>query len=234
MRRIRSTITTAGIALLLATVISGPAFAQGTTIYETQFLDPAQAASEWDFPQGATEVTEKGFTAAITPGALTVTVDGAPNSYLGPDFGHADIATLPADQAVEARIESSTGDESALCGVACRARLDPKSVGYVFLVGTDGYYAIGRDDGRDLKAIVNANGKKRTDEVDPLASNTVRGECVGKKQVTLTLFVNGNEVASTVDKAPPKKLGNEAFVVTEVAKGKQTTTEFTGFAAHAS
>ena len=225
MGRIVRTLSAAGITFVLALAVCGPAVAQGETIYETQFLDATRAASEWGFPKGTTEVTSKGFTETLTPGALTVTLDGAPNAWLNPDIG-----ALPADQAIEARIGSSTGDKSALFGVACRAALH--SAGYVFLVGTDGYYTIGRFDGGHGKAIVNAKGTKRTRAVDPTGFNVVRGECVGKKRVTLTLLVNGERVASVVDKAPPKKLGGRAFAVTEVAKGKQTATTYTGFAAH--
>jgi hypothetical protein len=227
MGRITRTVAAVGVVLVVTTGVCGPALAQGETIYETQFPDPAQAAAEWSgFPKGATEVTAKGYTAAFTPGALTVTLDGAINAWFSPDLGK-----LPADQAVEARIGSSTGDDSALFGVACRAELH--SVGYVFLVGTDGYYTIGRFDGGKGKAIVNAKGTKRTRTVDPTGFNIVRGECVGKKQVTLTLFVNGERVASVVDKSPPKKVGARTFAVTEVAKGQQTATEYTGFAVHA-
>jgi len=226
MGRITRSASMVVAVLVIGAVVCGPAGAQGETIYETQFIDPAQVASDWGFPDGETEVTEDGYTAAFTPGALTVTLDGAPNAWLNPDN-----LDLPADQAVEARISSSTGDDSALFGVACRAALH--SVGYVFLVGTDGYYTIGRFDGGKGKAIVNAKGTKRTDAVDPLGFNIVRGECVGKKKVTLTLSVNGEKVASIVDKSPPKKVGRKAFVVTEVAEGEQTATEYTGFAAHA-
>ncbi len=226
MGRISRTVAAVGVALVFGTAVCGPALAQGETIYESQFPDPAQAATEWGFPSGATEVTDTGYTAAFTPSALTLTLDGAPNAWLSPDLGK-----LPADQAVEARIGSSTGDDSALFGVACRAKVN--SVGYVFLVGTDGDYTIGRYDGGKGKAIVNAKGTKRTRTVDPAGFNIVRGECVGKKQVTLTLFVNGERVASVVDKSPPKQVGARTFAVTEVAKGKQTATEFTGFAVHA-
>ncbi|HEU5300701.1 MAG TPA: hypothetical protein VFW06_00530 [Acidimicrobiia bacterium] len=227
MGRITRTVSTVGVLFALGAALCGPAAAQGETIYETQFRDPARAASEWEFPDDVTDVTEDGFTAALTPGALTVALDGAPNAWLSPE-----IRDLPADQAIEARIASSTGDESALFGVACRAALN--SVGYVFLAGIDGYYTIGRLDGRgNAKAIVNASGSKRSDAIDPLGPNVVRGECVGKKRVTLTLFVNGEKVASTVDRSPPEKIGRRAYVVTEVANGEKTTTEFTGFAAHA-
>jgi hypothetical protein len=226
--------STIGVTLVLLASVWSTASAQSETIYETQFLDPAQAAVEWEFPPGETEVTEDGYTAAFTAGAFTVTLDGAPNARFYPAFGGADIAALPTNQAVEARIASSSGDASALFGVACRAALDPQTVGYFFLVGADGYYTIGRYDGRgNVKAIVNANGSKRTDTVDPSDFNIVRGECTGKKKVRLALYVNGEKVVSIVDKSPPKKLGSNALIVTEVAEGESATIEFTGFAAHA-
>jgi hypothetical protein len=203
------------------------ASAQGDAIYETSFADPAQAASEWGFPDGGTPVSEDGYSATITQGELAIDLDGAPNAWLNPD-----ISGLPADQAVEATIGSSTGDPSALFGVACRAKLH--AAGYVFLVGNDGYFTIGRFDGRgNAKAIVNAKGNGRTAALDTIGVNTVRGECTGKKKVTLTLFVNGEKVATAVDPSPPKKLGQRAFVVTEVKAGEQTTTNVVGFAASA-
>ncbi len=217
----RSFVAVVAIAIFAA--VGGPVSALGGPIYLTKFLDPAQDAADWGFPHGETAVSEDGYTAAFTDGALTVTLDGAPNVWLYPD----DL-DLPADQSVEAQVASSTGDESALFGVACRA--DLPSVGYAFLVGTDGYYTIGRYNQGKAKAIVNAKGSKRTDAVDPDGINVVRGECVGKKQVTLTLSVNGEEVVSFVDEKPPKRVGANATVLTEVAEGETTTTEFTGFA----
>jgi hypothetical protein len=226
-------ISLIGITVVVGSALGGSVSAQEETIYETQFLDTAQTAADWSLPAGTTEVTEDGFSATTTPGALTLSLDGASNAFLGPDFGSGGIESLAADQAIEARVASSTGDKSALFGVACRAKFGKNAVGYSFLIGTDGYYTIGRFDGRgNGKAIVNAKGTKHTDAVDPTGFNIVRGECAGKKKVTLTLLVNGEKVASIVDKAPPKKLGVQAYVVTEVAKGKRTTTEFSGFAAH--
>lgn len=222
------------LTFVLASATGGAAGAQSATIYETEFLDPALSAVEWEFPTGTTEVTEAGYAARFTPGVLTVILDGEPNVSIGPDFDSDAVGALPADQAVEARIASSSGDESALFGVSCRSALSPNAVGYSFLVGADGYFTIGRFDGQgNAKAIVNAKGTKRTDAFDASSSNEVRGECVGKRKVRLTLFVNGEKVASTVDKAPPKKLGDEAFVVTEVAEGESVVIEYTGFAAHA-
>jgi hypothetical protein len=233
MTRIARVASAAGVALVLATALCGAAVAQTDTIYETQFLEPAQVASEWGFPDGTTRVVEDGYTAELSPGALAITLQDTTNAWLSPDFGVGEIPALPADQAIEARIASNTGDESALFGVACRAQIDQPSVGYVFLVGTDGYYTIGRYDGRgNVKAIVNAKGTKRTDAVDPRDVNVVRGQCVGKSKVKLTLFVNDEKVVSTVDKKPPKQLGDQAYVVSEVAEGEISETAFTGFAAH--
>jgi len=234
MRPISARSGAALVAFVCAISVGETAGAQSETVYETQFLDPAQSATDWGFPAGTTEVTEDGYTAAFTPGALTVTLDGVPNVSIGPDFGNDAVGTLPADQAVEARIASSSGDESALFGVSCRSALSPNAVGYSFLVGADGFFTIGRYDGKgNAKAIVNPKGTKRTEAFDPTSFNIVRGECVGKRKVKLTLSVNGEKVASTVDKAPPKKLGDEAFLVTEVAEGESVVVEFTGFAAHA-
>ena len=109
---------------------------------------------------------------------------------------------MPADQAVEAQIAGNSGEESALFGVSCRFALSPSAVGYSFLVGADGYFTIGRFDGKgNAKALVNTKGTKRTDTFDPTTTNDVRGECVGKRKVKLTLYVNGEKVAAAVDKA---------------------------------
>jgi len=215
------------MVLMLATVgsmvvVAPVSGAQGATEYETDFADPAQAASEWGFPDGETSMTEDGFSAEITPGDLAVSLDGAPNAWLSPD-----VSGLPTQLAVEAEVTSNTGDASALFGVACRAKLH--SAGYAFLVGTDGYYTIGRFDHGKAKALVNAKGTATTAAVNASAPNTVRGECTGKKKVSLALFVNGEKVATAVDPSPPK-LGQRAFVVTEVERGKQTTTDFASFA----
>jgi hypothetical protein len=227
MRRIAVLTAVVSATLGAMAIVPGPAGAQGETAYETEFLDPAQAASEWGFPDGETSVTEDGFTASITPGQLAVALDGAENAWLNPD-----VSGFPSDLAVEAQIASSSGDPSALFGVACRAKLH--AAGYVFLVGTDGYFTIGRFDGRgNAKALVNAKGKATTAALNATGTNVVRGECTGKKTVTLTLLVNGKTVATAVDAAPPKKLGQRAFVVTEVEPGEQTTTNFSGFATHA-
>jgi hypothetical protein len=220
------------IAIALVGGLGGAASAQSGSIYETEFLDPAQAAAEWEFPAGSTEVSEDGYAARFRTGVLEVILDGEPNLSIGPTFGSDLVGALPPDQAVEAQIAGTSGEEAALFGVSCRFALSPRSVGYSFLVGADGYFTIGRFDGKgNAKALVNVKATKRTEAVDPNGTNDVRGECVGKRTVKLTLYVNGQKVATTVDKAPPKNLGDQAFLVIEVEEGEGVVVEFTRFAA---
>ncbi len=227
MKRIAVLMVLVSATVGTMAIVPPLASAQGEAVYETNFADPAQAASEWGFPDGETSVSEDGYTAAITQGEFALALDGAANARLGPD-----ISGLPADQAIEATITSSTGHESAVFGVACRTKIN--AAGYVFLVGWDGYFTIGRfDDRGNGKALVNAKGNATTAAVNVTNPNVVRGECVGTKKVTLTLFVNGETVAKATDPSPPKKLGKRAWVVTEVEPGKKTTTNFSSFAVSA-
>ena len=52
MKRLERVTFATTSAVLLVLVLGGAASAQAETIYETQFLDPAQAAAEWGFPTG--------------------------------------------------------------------------------------------------------------------------------------------------------------------------------------
>jgi hypothetical protein len=231
MRTFTRVEAVAAVVVACSAVFAAPAAAQEETLYLTKFADPAETAVDWGFPSDSTEVSEDGFTASIEPGALVLTLDGARNAWLGPDFGSHGIDGLPADQAIEAREDSVRGDDSALFGVRCRTSATGKTNGYGFVIATDGYYAIARYKNGKATVLVNKRGTKHTDAVEPLGPNTVRGACVGKKKTTLTLSVNGEKVASVVDASPPR-IGDQADVYVEVADGAQATTEFTGFAAH--
>ena len=226
MRRTLGTVPTAGLALAMVIALCAPAGAQDEPIYETRFGDPEQSALEWELPEGVTSVTDDGYTTAFTPGALTVSLETAPNAWHNPY-----IADLPRDQAVEALIASSTGDASALFGVGCRA--DLPNVGYVLLVGTDGFYTIGRYAGGKGRRSSPRRSRNTPTSSTRSASTSVRGECVGKKKVKLTLFVNDEKIVSVVDKSPPKKFGTLALIVNEVTEGEQATTEYAGFSVDA-
>lgn len=228
--RTRRTPRTSRLGVVLALVVvtlvatTGPASA-GSTIYSTNFSDPAATSVEWEFKGGATTETGKGYTLATTPGAFTVGLDGAANLWVSPAAG-----SLPADQVVETTIAEAEGDSSVQAGVICRGSLDD-DLGYAFLVATDGNYTIGAFAGPGAKRLVNTNGKKRSDAIDPAGPNTVRGVCtsVGKKKVRLTLFVNDEKVASVVDRTSPSKIGPDAYLLTEVAKGRPATVTFSSF-----
>lgn len=219
-----------GIALgmVFAALFAGAGPASGgsdATIYTTDFSNPATTSTEWGL-QGATTESGDGYNIAITPGAFTVSLDGAANLWLSPSAG-----SLPDDQVVEATIAKATGDSSVGAGVICRGSLDG-DLGYAFLIQTNGNYTIGSFAGRGSKRLVNVKGTKRTDAVDPAGPNTVRGECtsIGKKKVRLTLFVNDKKVASVVDRTSPSKIGPDAYLLIEVTKDQPAAAAFSSFA----
>lgn len=217
------------LGLVFATLVgaAGPASAgPGDSIYATDFSDPAATSVEWRFQDGATTETGDGYSLALTAGAFTISLDGVPNFSVSPAAG-----SLPNDQVVEATIAKATGDSSVLAGVVCRGSRDD-DVGYAFVIATDGYYTIGAYAGPGSKRLVNAKGTKRTDAIDPAGPNTVRGACtsIGKKKVRLTLFVNDHKVASVVDRTSPSKIGPDASLLTEVAKGQPADVTFSSFA----
>ena len=205
---------------------AGSGAGSGAAIYTTEFSDPAATSTEWGFQDGATTETGDGYTLAATPGAFTVSLDGIANLWVSPEAG-----SLPVDQVVTATIAKATGDSSVQAGVVCRGSLE-NDQGYGFVIATDGYYTIGSFAGPGAKRLVNAEGAKRTNAIDPAGPNTIRGRCtsIGKKRVRLTLFVNDRKVASVVDRTSQSKIGPDAYLLTEVAKGRPATVTFASFA----
>lgn len=224
----RSTGRSLVIACSIAVGVLAPATWAGAQtdapVYETDFADPTSAATEWEFPDGATEETGDGYSLALTRGALQVTLDGVRNLWLNPDTGR-----LPKDQYVEATIGTFAGDESELGGVVCRGSLDD-DLGYAFLLGFDGYYTIADFSGKGARKLVNKGGDT-TGAVGPVGPNVVRGECtsIGGGRVRLTMYVNGEIVASKVDPSPAK-VGPDAYVLTEAAADSVADLTYTSFA----
>ena len=227
-RRRRSTRRSLVVACSIAGSALAPAGWAGAQtdrpVYETDFADPASASTEWELPDGATEETGDGYSLALTPGALQVTLDGAKNLWLSPE-----LRRLPANQYVEATIGTFAGDESELGGVVCRGSLDD-DLGYAFLLGFDGYYTIADFSGKGARKLVNKGGDT-TGAVGPVGPNVVRGECtsIGGGKVRLTMYVNGEKVASAVDPSPAK-VGPGAYLLTEVAPDSVADLTYTSFA----
>jgi len=223
----RLRLATAGL-LAAGLVLGGApaALAQSDEIYSTDFEDPAEIAPEWGFQGSETNETGDGYSLDMTPGALVVSISGLSNFWIGPE---ADVVgELPDDQIVEATIAEIDGDDSTTAGVVCRGSLDD-DLGYLFLIGIDGYFTIGDISGK-ATALVNKKGTKRSDAIDPSGPNTVRGECVdaGRNGVRLTLFVNDEKVASVVDRSAAE-VGPDAYVVTEVDRNRGAEVSFSSF-----
>lgn len=220
--------TVGAVLMVSATpiLLGVPAFAgSDDTVYSTDFSDPAAVAPEWRFKDGATSETFDDFALTMTPGAYTVSLDGAKSVWTSPRAGR-----LPNDQVVEATIAETAGDASLIAGVVCRGSLDDDK-GYGFFIGLDGYYSIGTFAPSGSRLVANPSGTKRTDAVNPEGPNTVRARCtsVGKKKVRLTMFVNDEKVASAVDRTAPSRIGADAYLITEVLDGKTASVSFASF-----
>jgi hypothetical protein len=222
-----------GIAGTLTAVLvlgaAPAALAQSDVIYTTDFSDPTEAAAQWGFPRGETSETGEGYSLDMTPGALVVSLSGLPNFWITPN--RDEVGELPDDQVVETTIDEINGDDSTATGVMCRGSADD-DLGYVFLIATDGYFTIGDVSGK-ATALVNKNGNKRSDAIDPNGPNTVRGECttvdrIGTNGVRLTLYVNDEKVASVVDRSAAE-VGPEAWIFTQVDRNRRAEVHFSSF-----
>jgi hypothetical protein len=213
------------LSVPFAATVCSAAAGSGGVVYATDFSDPATTAPEWDFSDGVTSEAEEGVTYSMTPGAYTIAHTGAKNVWSGPDTGR-----LPNDQVVEATVTETTGSPSLIAGVVCRGDVDDRK-GYGFFIGLDGYYSIGTFGTKGARLLANTRGTKRTDAVDPTGPNTVRGECtsVGTRKVRLTLVVNGEEVATAVDRTSPSKIGPSAYLISEVPTGATGTVTYSSF-----
>jgi hypothetical protein len=214
-----------GVLVVTTLVLTGAnaATAQGDVVYTTEFADLTDASVEWGFESSATTETGNGYSLELVPGALNVRVTTLSNFWISPEIG-----AIPDDQVVEATIADASGDDSVTAGVVCRGSLED-DLGYVFLIGTDGFYTIGDASGA-ARALVNKKGTKRSDAIDPAGPNTVRAECVdvGSSGVRLTMFVNDEKVASVVDRSA-SEVGPEAWLVTEVDRSRQADVSFSSF-----
>jgi hypothetical protein len=225
-----SRLATVGILATGLALSSAPAaLAQSDVIYTTDFADPDDTAPEWGFQGSETSETGDGYALDMVPGSLVVSISGLPNFWISPDRDV--VGELPDDQVVETTIEEMDGDDSVASGVMCRGSADD-DLGYVFLIANDGYFTIGDVSGK-ATALVNKNGNKRSDAIDPNGPNTVRGECttvdrIGTNGVRLTLYVNDEKVASVVDRSAAE-VGPEAWIFTQVDRNRRAEVQISSF-----
>lgn len=98
------------------------------------------------------------------------------------------------DVSIEVDATKSGGPDNNDFGVICRFQNDDNF--YFLIVASDGYQSIGKYENGDL-IYLSGDQMLPTDAVLPgTATNHVRGDCVGS---TLTLYVNGQQVAQVTD-----------------------------------
>jgi hypothetical protein len=216
------------IAAGLVVSAAPTALAQSDVIYTTDFANPTEVAPEWGFQRSETSETGNGYALDMVPGALVVSVSRLSNFWISPN--REVVGELPDDQTVETTIAEADGDDSLTAGVVCRGSLDD-DLGYIFLIGTDGFFTIG--DASSNARLVNKKGTKRSDAIDPNGPNTVRGECttvdeIGAPEVRLTLYVNDEKVASVIDRSAAE-VGPEAWIITDVDRGRRAEVSFSSF-----
>jgi hypothetical protein len=152
-------------------------------LFEDSFND---TACGWD------EYEEEGASAAYGTSDYVISVDQPNTSAVAvPGARFADVL-------IEAQIEQRSGSPDNNFGLICR--YEDLDHFYAFLISGDGYYAIVRVVGGENFKVLSGDGMHLmpSDAIrtELGATNEVRARCQGE---TLTLYVNGKQLASVVD-----------------------------------
>jgi hypothetical protein len=134
--------------------------------------------------------------------------DGASAAYGTSDFvisvrqPNTSAVAVPgarfSDVLVQAQVQQTAGSTDNNLGLLCRYQ--DLNHFYAFLISSDGYYAIVRVMGGENMTVLSGDGvhlmPSEAINTDPGATNEIRALCHGE---TLTLFVNGKQLAGVVD-----------------------------------
>lgn len=151
----------------------------GRVLFQDDFSSPAS---------GWRRVTQAAGASDYMDGVYRILVNEA----------NVDIWSRPGLKFGDVRIEVDAfkvgGDRDNRFGLICRA-VDDDSF-YTFIISSDGFYGIGLIDGAAYQ-LIGMDALQPTDAIKlGSAMNHIRADCVGD---TLTLFVNGAQVAQVKD-----------------------------------
>jgi len=185
-------IFTAILALLLIATACSPLPAKSTPIANEKVLfsdDFTKPTSGWDRFQdyaGVTDYANVGYLIYIKAANMI--------KWANPS------KTFQNDIRIEVDASMSFGPNNNAFGVICRYQ-DPDNF-YYFYTSSDGYAGIGRKQNGQHSIISSSDGKlMKIDNINTgAATNHLRADCVGS---SLTLYVNGTQVATTKDSAFP-------------------------------
>jgi hypothetical protein len=161
---------------------SGTAAQSGSVIFHDDFSNPSSGWDRTTNSDGSTDYANGGY--RILVNTVNLGVWANPNQ------------TLPKDVRIEVDASKSAGPDNNAFGIICRYT-DTDNF-YKFIITSDGYAGISKLINGTLTVISSADGKIQT--VNNInqgsASNHIRADCIGS---TLTLYVNGNQVATASD-----------------------------------
>jgi len=166
------------------------AFPAGTVIYADDFHDNS---GKWD------ETSQGGFHIGLRGGRYFEEIKrtSTPQVFAPAFPGLPELAVLgDVRVAVTATKVAGTGPNGF--GLACRTNGDTLS--YYLVVSTTGGWAIEKSDGQNQPVLL--QGTSPFIRKGERAGNVIEGSCaggVGNTPVTLTLFVNGNQLGSVQD-----------------------------------
>ena len=154
----------------------------GSVLFHDDFSNPSSGWDRTTNSDGSTDYANGGY--RILVNTVNLGVWANPNQ------------TLPKDVRIEVDASKSAGPDNNAFGIICRYT-DTDNF-YKFIVTSDGYAGISKLINGTLTIISSADGKIQT--VNNInqgsASNHIRADCIGS---TLTLYVNGNQVATASD-----------------------------------
>jgi hypothetical protein len=158
-----------------------PSGTTGTPIYFSDLTDRCPAIGNLDDPDRAGNHGTNGYLVRLKTGPGI-------EFAAGPDRTEY-VSPVPADVRVELDAEMTTGQ--GMVGITCRrTQIGRAFTEYHLIIGTNGTYDI--EGGPPYRSLAsgNAAGALRA------GVNHIRGDCIG---TTLTLYVNGQQVATAQD-----------------------------------
>ena len=182
--RNRLTIFLSLLVLLAACGRSGPERCKtDKALFEDSFNDTACGWDEYD---------EDGASGGYGTGNFVISVRQP----------HTSAVAVPgarfSDVLVQAQVQHARGSADNNLGLLCRYQ--DLNHFYAFLISSDGYYAIVRAMGGANMTVLSGDGvhllPSEAIRTDPGSTNEIRALCQGD---TLTLYVNGKQLASVVD-----------------------------------
>jgi hypothetical protein len=154
----------------------------GSVLFHDDFSDPSSGWDQNTTADGTTDYATGGYRILVKTANMAM--------WANPG------QTLQNDVRIEVDATKSAGPDDNAFGVICRYY--DKDNFYKFNITSDGYAGISKISSGDVTVISSSDGKLHTvNNINKgAASNHIRADCIGS---TLTLYVNGNQVATASD-----------------------------------